>query len=83
MKTTTAETSARALQILRESWGKSRTLTRKEAEWLANTYDPERVLPVATSVEMALKLAGFWDKYLAAGLPTWAAFRAWLKETAQ
>lgn len=69
-------TQAQARALLRESWGKSRSLTAKEYAWLSANFTGNKS---ATSIEMAIRLAGLWEQYKAADFPTWEKFRAWLK----
>jgi hypothetical protein len=73
----TNETQAKARQILRDSWGKGRTLTRDEYEWMDSSF-PRARGSGTTAIEMCLRLAGLWEEYKAADFPTWAAFRVWL-----
>ena len=71
--------SATARAMLREKWGNSTNLTTADHRWLDGCFPKGDPHHNATAIEKALRVAGWWDDYVASNQPTWAAFRDWLK----
>lgn len=66
---------SQALTILRMVWGNPQggIITAEQSRWLAQ----HRVDSGETMLDVALRLAGLLDQYVAAGSPKHATFRNW------